>query len=121
MAPVETALMTESSRSIPPWLADVVQAFELDQKRLVSTDDVLAVRPDLGEEGAWAAIRHLLRRGWLHRTGVRGAYEFIPGAAAGPYPSGDPWLVLRAVLRQHPERAKTLHVGAHSAAWLLGY
>jgi hypothetical protein len=45
-------------------------------------------------------------------------YEFIPGAAAGPFPSGDPWLVLRAELARRPG---AFHVGANSAAWLLGY
>jgi hypothetical protein len=60
----------------------------------------------------------LVRRGWLHPIGVRGTYEFIPGAAAGPFPSGDPWLVLRAELARQPD---AFHAGAHSAAWLYGY
>lgn len=50
--------------------------------------------------------------------GVRGTYEFIPGTAAGPYRSDDPWLVLRAELERQPLQ---FHVGANSAAWLLGY
>lgn len=35
------------SRSIPRWLAGVVQALELDQQRLVTVADVLHARPDL--------------------------------------------------------------------------
>jgi hypothetical protein len=42
----------------------------------------------------------------------------MPGAAAGPYSSGDPWLPLRALLSA---RAVDVHVGGESAAWLLGY
>ena len=64
------------------------------------------------------AIHELVRRGWLRPLGPRGTYEFIPGAAAGPYPSGDPWLLLRAELMRYPQK---FHVGAASAAWLLGY
>lgn len=69
-------------------------------------------------DAAREAVAELVRRGWLRPIGVRGTYEFIPGAAAGPYPSGDPWLVLRAELVSHPGK---LHVGANSAAWLRGY
>lgn len=64
------------------------------------------------------AIADLVARGWLLHSGARGVYEFIPGSAAGPYPPGDPWLVLRAENAEHPGK---FHVGANSAAWLLGY
>ena len=110
-------LMT-TPRSIPAWLAPIVEALELDQKRLVSFADIQALRSDLGEKLVFDAVRELSRLGWLRRTGVKGTYEFMPGAAAGPYPSGDPWLVLRAELAID---RSTLHAGANSAAWLLGY
>jgi len=105
-------------RPIPGWLAGVVQEFELDARVLVTVEDVLRARPDLSRPVARRALAELVRRGWLHPTGVRGTYEFIPGAAAGPYPSSDPWLVLRAELARRPGLA---HVGATSAAWLRGY
>lgn len=108
----------QAGRAIPAWLADVVQAFELDARRLVTVDDVLAARPGITPSAARHALAELVRRGWLAPTGVRGAYEFIPGAVAGPYPSGDPWLVLRAELALHPD---AFHPGATSAAWLRGY
>jgi hypothetical protein len=107
-----------AARSIPTWLAEVVQAFELDARQLVTVGDVYAARPDLIPSAARHALTDLVRRGWLSPTGVRGVYEFIPGAVAGPYPSGDPWLVLRAELARHPE---AFHPGATSAAWLRGY
>jgi len=113
-----TALDELPGRAIPSWLADVVQAFELDARRLVTVENVLAARPELSPSTARHALAQLVRRGWLAPTGIRGTYEFIPGAAAGPYPSGDPWLVLRAELEHHPT---AFHPGATAAAWLRGY
>jgi hypothetical protein len=108
----------DAPRSLPEWLAPVVQELELARKALVTAGDVRRIRPDLSPTTARRAIMELVRRGWLHPIGVRGTYEFSPGAAAGPFPSGDPWLVLRAELARQPD---AFHVGAHSAAWLRGY
>ncbi len=110
--------MDEPSRSLPPWLAPAVQQMELNNKLIVTLDEVHTYLPKLDRPRVRTAVSQLIARGWLHPTGVRGVYEFIPGAAAGPYPSGDPWLRLRAELLIHP---LTFHVGATSAAWLLGY
>lgn len=106
------------SRSIPSWLAPVIQELELNGATLVTVEDIQRARPELDRAVARLGLAQLVARGWLHPTGVRGTYEFIPGAAAGPYPSGDPWLVLRAVLRHRPGQ---FHAGATSAAWLFGY
>ena len=100
-------------RGSPPF----VQEFELNRPAFVTVDDVRRSLPR-DSDAARQAVVELVRRGWLRPLGVRGTYEFIPGAAAGPYPSGDPWLVLRAELARHPGK---LHVGASSAAWLRGY
>ncbi len=108
----------ETGRSIPGWLASIVQEFELNAQALVTVEDVLCARPDLSRPVARRALAELVRRGWLRPLGVRGTYEFIPGAAAGPYPSSDPWLVLRAEIKRRPGLG---HVGATSAAWLHGY
>ena len=108
----------EATRSIPTWLAAMVRELELGGQHLVTLDDVARARPELDRALVRQGIAQLVRRGWLRPIGVRGTYEFIPGAAAGPYPSGDPWLVLRAALRRHPG---VFYVGATSAAWLLGY
>jgi predicted transcriptional regulator of viral defense system len=114
----EDAMQAREGRSLPAWLADIVQDFELHARRLVSADDVQRVRPELSRAVARLALAELVRRGWLVHAGRRGAYEFIPGAAAGVYPSGDPWLTLRAALERQPD---DFHVGAVSAAWLRGY
>jgi hypothetical protein len=67
----------------------------------------------------YQAIEALAHRGWLSPTGVRGVYEFVPGAAAGPYSSNDPWIPLRAALRRW--RNEAVHLGPPSAAWVRGY
>jgi len=105
------------ARSIPSWLSRVLQELELTRPRLVTVDDVQRVLPHQ-RSVVRNAIVELTRRGWLRPTGIRATYEFIPAEAAGPYPSGDPWLVLRAELERYPG---AFHVGAASAAWLRGY
>lgn len=107
-----------AARALPAWLAPIVQELERDQKVLVRAGDVRHARPELLPGAARVALAQLVRLGWLHPTGHRGTYEFMPGAAAGRYPSGDPWLMLRAELAVCAGR---FHVGATSAAWLRGY
>jgi hypothetical protein len=118
MSASEAPPAASGTRSIPAWLAPVVQDLELERNALVTARDVRRIRPELDPVTARRALMELVDRGWLRPIGVRGTYEFIPGAAAGPYPSGDPWLVLRAELARHPG---AFHPGAHSAAWLRGY
>ncbi len=110
-------MSTREARYIPRWLAPIVQELELEKATLVRVDEVQRLTP-LRPSAVRQAISELARLGWLRPVGVRGTYEFIPGSAAGPYPSGDPWLILRAELTRRPGM---FHVGAQSAAWLLGY
>ncbi len=49
------------------------------------------------------AIQRLAERGWLLPTGIRGVWEFAPGARAGPFSDGDPFLPVRAVLAAGPD------------------
>jgi hypothetical protein len=114
----EKSFSPTTGRAIPAWLAPIIEHFELNGKQLVTLKDIEEARPDLSHAMAMLARAHLLRLGWLQPIGARGSYEFMPGAAAGPYPSGDPWLPLRALLAK---RAIDVHVGGESAAWLLGY
>lgn len=105
------------ARSIPTSLAPVVEALELEQP-LVVTSRQLAdiVAATSVETPAAVVIQRLHDRGWLAKTGVRGAWEFIPGAHAGPYPHGDPFLVLRAQFAVTPDLAARVALG--SALWL---
>jgi len=64
------------------------------------------------------AIRTLVERGWLRPLVARGWYEFLP-ARGGPYPSGDPLIVARAVRRKRPDLR--LAVVGTGAAFLRGF
>lgn len=113
----EAILIRANARSLPQWLAPVVEGLELERARIVTVGEVQRLLAK-DRRIVWLAISDLVKRGWLRPVGIRGTYEFIPGAAAGPYSCGDPWLVLRAVLAN---RAGEFHVGVSSAAWLLGF
>jgi hypothetical protein len=113
-------------RGISPRLAPLVQELELEASPVVTLAE-LYERVGLDHVYVRRMVADLVQRGWLRHV-ARGTYEFMPGAAAGAYPSGDPWIPLRAELLR--ERASTpsgaelrarWHVGATSAAWLLGY
>lgn len=69
------------------------------------TEDVLADR--------------LVRHGWLLPLRKRGAWEFAPAARAGRYPSGDPWIEVRAMLAQEPDAP--VAVAFESAVWERGH
>lgn len=77
----------------------------------------------LGETGSTlqpdAVTERLVRDGWLLPLRTRDAWEFVPAARAGRYPSGDPWIELRAVLAHRPDAA--VAVAFESAVWELGY
>lgn len=109
----------DPSRTISQALAPIVQQLELRGARVVTLDDIKELRPRSPDSSVRRAILELVRRGWLRPLHLRGAYEFIPGAAAGRYPSGDPWIELRAALRLQPQLK--VQVGFSSAAWLRGY
>jgi hypothetical protein len=66
-----------------------------------------------------AAAERLVREGWLSPLRTRDAWEFVPASRAGSYPSGDPWIELRALLARKPEAPVT--VAFASAVWELGF
>ncbi|MGH9892590.1 MAG: type IV toxin-antitoxin system AbiEi family antitoxin [bacterium] len=105
-------------RSLPAWLAPIIEQFELEGRTIVRLTDIQHARPDLSPAVARNAATQLVRRGWLRPLGFRGTYEFIPGAAAGAYPSADPWIPFRAWIARG---GQDIHVGGNSAAWLYGY
>lgn len=105
------------TRSIPPSLAPVVEALELDQPLVVTNSRIADIVLETSIETPPAVvIQRLQERGWLAKTGVRGAWEFIPGSHAGPYSHGDPFLVLRAQLAVTPDLPVQVALG--SALWL---
>lgn len=99
-------------------LAGVLAELELAQPTVVSLSEVaaLATRAGLKTPPAVVADR-LRRRGWLLPTGQRGMYEFAPGAHAGPYGHGDPFLTFRAA---RTPRDFDASIALQSALWLHG-
>jgi predicted transcriptional regulator of viral defense system len=106
-------------RTISDALAPIIELFELKGDKLVVLDDLRNIRPEANDTTIRKIAFELVERGWLEPLAVQGAYEFIPGSAAGAFRSGDPWLELRAALKLNPDLRT--HVGFSSAAWLRGY
>ncbi|MGH3273589.1 MAG: type IV toxin-antitoxin system AbiEi family antitoxin [Streptosporangiaceae bacterium] len=100
-------------------VAPVLEQLELRQPKVVARElmaDVLAIagshlRPR-------DAVERLVREGWLLPLRTRGAWEFAPASRAGRYPSGDPWIELRAQLARYPDAP--VAVAFASAVWALG-
>lgn len=107
------------TRSLSPVLAAVVESLELEQPRLVTMGQVrsLVERHGIGSDPKLVALR-LRRQGWLLDTGVRGVWEFAPGAHAGPYGHGDPLGGVKAFRLQHPR--VSVAVALSTAAWAHG-
>ena len=113
-----TARPTAQSRTLPRSLAPLVEALELDQARLLTTDDLDQLRQRAGITTPAKVLAARLRdHGWLLPTDRRGVYEFAPGAHAGALPRGDLTTPLQAVLRARPDLVAGLTL--QSAAWAL--
>lgn len=107
-------------RSLPKSIAAVAEAFEGERRRLVRTQDIArALDAPVGSVRVRNATRMMRQEKWLVGLPARGTYEFIPGAAGGPYSSGDRWLELKAATEKNSRiRAQ---VGLTSAAFLHGF
>ncbi|MFV2045647.1 MAG: type IV toxin-antitoxin system AbiEi family antitoxin [Anaerolineales bacterium] len=110
---------SQKRRTISDTLAPIVEHLELKGDRIVLLNDLRNLRPGIPDATVRWTVHELVERGWLEPLAVKGAYEFIPGSAAGAYQSGDPWLNLKAALRLQPKLKA--HVGLASAAWIHGY
>lgn len=66
-----------------------------------------------------ALAERLVRLGWLLPLRRHDAWEFVPAARAGRYPSGDPWIELRALLEHEP--GAPVAVAFESAVWEQGH
>lgn len=108
-----------TARTLPAGLATIVEALELDQVRLVTTEMLEDLRRRAGIATPARLIASRLRdRGWLLATRRRGVYEFAPGSHAGAVSRGDQTLQLQAVLAARPDWSVGLTM--QSAAWALG-
>lgn len=110
--------MTVPARTLSRGLAHLVADLELRQLTLVRMDDLARLAEEAGLRTPPKILAGRLRAaGWLLPTGQRGVYEFAPGAHAGPYGHGDPFIDLRAALLAGHDSA-TVALG--SALWLHG-
>ncbi len=110
---------TTAARTIPPGLAEIVEALELEQPRVITTPEIGELARRYGiKSGASEVVRRLRKRGWLLPSAVRGAWEFVPGSRAGRFTSGDPHAAFRGALALNPTFPGQL--AYESAAWLLG-
>lgn len=109
-----------TSRQASASVAGVLQELELRQPKVVSgallSEVIAAAGSGLTKA---AAAERLVREGWLSPLRTRDAWEFVPASRAGRYPSGDPWIELRAVLVTKPDAPVALAFA--SAIWELGY
>lgn len=108
------------TRSLPASLAPIVESLELRQPAVVNR----AVLSEILTEAASPmtpeiAAERLVRLGWLLPLRTRDAWEFAPGARAGRYSAGDPWIELRALLAHAPDAP--VAIAFDSAVWELGH
>lgn len=108
------------ARSLSPMMGAIVESLETEQPQIVTMEQVraLADRHGIRTDPKVVALR-LRRHGWLLETGVRGVWEFAPGAHGGPYGHGDPLAGIKAFMLLHP----SLHVrvALSTAAWATGH
>jgi transcriptional regulator with AbiEi antitoxin domain of type IV toxin-antitoxin system len=110
--------MATKPRSVPRSIARVLEALELDQPTLVTLSRLEELVNETGSPTSAAnAVRLLRERGWLLPLRTSGVWEFAPGARAGAWGGGDPFIELRARLATRPIETA---VAAESAAWLHG-
>ncbi|MCP4086458.1 MAG: hypothetical protein GY745_15590 [Actinomycetia bacterium] len=110
--------MTMTPRTVPRSVAPLLEALELDQPTFVTLSrlEELVAETELPTTATHAA-RLLRERGWLLPLRTSGVWEFAPGARAGAWGGGDPFIELRARLATRPIEVA---VAAESAAWLHG-
>lgn len=105
------------TRSIPAWLAPILEELELERPTIVTVDLIDELRSRLNVNSPTnRVIQELSERGWLLKTGSQGAWEFIPAERAAARSSGDPLLTVRATMAKSPDFPVALALG--SAMWL---
>lgn len=112
-------MSTPTARSIPPCLAPVIAAMELERPRLLTVQQLAILTAAAGLRTSARVIAHrLVQRGWLLPTSARSVWEFAPAERAGAYSDGDSSNPVRAVLALAP--SQTIAVALGSALYLRG-
>lgn len=90
-------------RTIPKYLASIVEQLELNEAELLTIKDIQRYASSAGSTIQAARIAFELKnRGWLLPTSARGVYEFSPGANAGAYSKGGKLSNIKAVALANP-------------------
>ena len=107
----------KKKRSIPGWAADLVDLLVQKAPIVVTREHIKRALSEVGSSMQTdAAIKGLVRRGWLGNRGVRGTWAFFPPGVddlADPYLGLHGWLIIRSDVR--------FLLAGSSAAWHLGY
>lgn len=108
------------ARAIARSVADVIEQLELDGDVVVSADRLAEILRILGRDrkDARQVAYELQRAGWLGTLRTRNVWEFLPGARAGAFSSGDRFLEFRAQRAVDPSWGGVLAM--ESAASVLG-
>jgi predicted transcriptional regulator of viral defense system len=107
------------TKTLGPVTADLVARLEERTSPTVKVDELAdMIALDRASTRFRSLLRRLIRAGWLAPTSLRGVYEFVP-VRAGPFPSRDRLLQLRALAADEPDLRFQLALG--SAAFLRGY
>ncbi len=107
------------ARTISKGLAPILERLELDRPQVVTLRDIekICVEKSAATEPRIVAAR-LKNAGWLLPTGVRGTWEFAPAELAGPFPSYDPLLPVKALAATCQANSPLLR--GQTAAWAMG-
>jgi len=109
-----------TNRRVGSAVAGYVTELELRQPVVVTKGLLAEIGAAVGSDlSAAVAAERLVRLGWLLPMRTRDAWEFAPGARAGRFRSGDPWIELRALLIHQPDAP--VAIAFESAIWEYGY
>ncbi len=110
---------TAMTRAIPRSLAPIVAALELEGAEIVTARDLERLLTANGIKTETKVVAKRLRDlGWLLRTHQPGAWEFAPGAHAGPIGHGNPFRDVAAAIAASPTLDASLCLT--SALWAQG-
>lgn len=113
---VERRQTQVKDRRVPRWAAALLDDLSAERPPVVSLSDVADRQQRVGlHRDSAVVVEELQRLGWLQRTGVRGAWAFLP---PGENELNDPYLDLRALQATQPDR--TFYISGDTAAFHLG-
>lgn len=115
-----TSKEPDMARTLSATLGAVVEELELEQPQVVTMQDLRDLLDKAAIKTDAKVVAYRLRQsGWLLDSGVRGVWEFAPGAHAGPIGHQDPLGQVKAFLSRHETIRPVLALA--SAAWATGY